>query len=161
MHLTLDLPDTIVSLLGDAPERTIYALIKAHLSPPPAVAPLGRPVINAERDQEILDKAVAGATHAAIANEYGISTIRVSQIVARGKPTPAERVAKNVDRDAAIADESVAGSTYIAIANKYNLSSIRVSQIVAQGKVAAQARQQVIMNARIMAALGGNSYRKN
>ena len=153
MHLTLDLPDTIVSLLGDAPERTIYTLIKAHLSPPPAVAPLGRPVVNAERDQEILDKAVAGATHAAIANEYGISTIRVSQIVARGKPTPAERVAKNAERDAAIADESVAGSTYITIANKYNLSSVRVSQIVAQGRDAARARQQAIMHARTVAAL--------
>jgi hypothetical protein len=82
MQLTLDLPDTVVALLGDAPERTIYKLIKAHLAP---AAPRGRRVSNAERDAAIADKAVAGVTHAAIANEYNLSTIRVSQIVSVGK----------------------------------------------------------------------------
>jgi hypothetical protein len=82
MQLTLDLPDTVVALLGAAPERTIYKLIKAHLAP---AAPRGRRVSNAERDAAIADKAVAGVTHAAIANEYNLSTIRVSQIVSVGK----------------------------------------------------------------------------
>lgn len=81
MNLTLDLPDTVVALLGEAPERTIYRLIKAHLAP----ATKGRPVANTERDAAIADKALAGATHAAIANEYGLSTIRVSQIAVQGK----------------------------------------------------------------------------
>jgi transposase len=91
MQITLDLPDAVVSLLGDAPERTIYKLIKAHLSPPADAAPRGRPITNAERDAAIADKAVAGVTHAAIANEYGLSNIRVSQIVAQGKAAALER----------------------------------------------------------------------
>ena len=81
MNITLELPDTVVALLGEAPERTIYRLIKAHLAP----ATKGRPVANTERDAAIADKALAGATHAAIANEYGLSTIRVSQIAVQGK----------------------------------------------------------------------------
>jgi hypothetical protein len=85
MNILLSLPDAVASLLGDPPERTIYRLIKAHLAPAPAAAPRGRPVSNVERDATIADKAVAGATHAAIANEFGLSTIRVSQIVAAGK----------------------------------------------------------------------------
>ena len=86
MHLTLELPDTVVALLGEAPERTIYRLIKAHLAPAPApAAPRGRRISNAERDATIADQAVAGKTHAAIANEHKLSTIRVSQIVAAGK----------------------------------------------------------------------------
>jgi transposase-like protein len=85
MNITLELPDTVVALLGEAPERTIYRLIKTHLAPAPAAAPRGRPVSNAERDAAIADKALAGATHAAIANEYGLSTVRVSQIAVQGK----------------------------------------------------------------------------
>ena len=81
MNITLELPDAVVALLGEAPERTIYRLIKAHLAP----ATKGRPVANTERDAAIADKALAGATHAAIANEYGLSTIRVSQIAVQGK----------------------------------------------------------------------------
>ena len=67
----------------------------------------------------------------------------------------------NTERDNAIADKAIKGIPLRAIAKEHGLSYIRIQQIVAKGKVAAQARQQVIMNARIMAALGGNSYRKN
>lgn len=137
MNLTLELPDAVVSLLGPSPERTIYQLIKAHLAP----AAGGRPVTNVERDQEIVAKAAAGATHAAIANSYGLSTIRVSQILARARgPALAGRPEKNVERDREIADKAIAGATYIALGNEYGLSSIRISQIVAQGKTAAYAR---------------------
>ena len=138
MNITLELPDTVVALLGDAPERTIYRLIKAHLAPAPASAVGGRPVVNTERDQEIAAKAAAGATHAAIANSYGLSTIRVSQILARTRV--AGRPKNNVERDREIADKAIAGATYIALGNAYGLSSIRISQIVAQGKTAAYAR---------------------
>ena len=134
MNLTLDLPDTVVALLGEAPERTIYRLIKAHLAP----ATKGRPVSNVERDAAIADKALAGATHAAIANSYGLSTVRVSQILARTRV--AGRPKNNVERDREIADKAIAGATYIALGNEYGLSSIRISQIVAQGKTAAYAR---------------------
>ena len=85
MHITLDLPESVVSLLGDAPERTIYKLIKAHLAAPAEAPQRGRPVHNAERDAAIADKAVAGVRHHIIAKEYGLSIIRVSQIVAQGK----------------------------------------------------------------------------
>ena len=138
MNITLELPDTVVALLGDAPERTIYRLIKAHLAPAPASAVGGRPVVNTERDQEIAAKAAAGATHAAIANSYGLSTVRVSQILARTRV--AGRPEKNAERDREIADKAIAGATYIALGNEYGLSSIRISQIVAQGKTAAYAR---------------------
>jgi Mor family transcriptional regulator len=138
MNITLELPDAVVSLLGPSPERTIYQLIKAHLAPAPAPAVGGRPVVNTERDQEIAAKAAAGATHAAIANSYGLSTVRVSQILARTRV--AGRPEKNVERDREIADKAIAGATYIALGNAYGLSSIRISQIVAQGKTAAYAR---------------------
>ena len=86
MHITLDLPESVVSLLGEAPERTIYRLIKAHLAPPADThKPRGRPIHNAQRDAAIADKAVAGVRHNIIAKEYGLSIIRVSQIVAQGK----------------------------------------------------------------------------
>ena len=151
MHITLELPDAVVSLLGEAPERTIYQLIKTHLAPAPAPAVGGRPVVNTERDQEIVAKALAGATHATIANSYGLSTIRVSQILARTRV--AGRPERNTERDREIADKAIAGATYIALGNAYGLSSIRISQIVAQGKPAAHDRQRTIMNARILAAL--------
>lgn len=141
MNITLELPDTVVALLGEAPERTIYRLIKAHLAPAPAPAVGGRPIVNTERDQEIVAKAAAGATHAAIANSYGLSTVRVSQILARTREHAlAGRPEKNAERDRDIADKAIAGATYISLGNEYGLSSIRISQIVAQGKTAAYAR---------------------
>jgi len=87
MQITLELPDSVVSLLGDDPERTIYKAIKAHLS----AATKGRPITNAARDIAISDAAISGKTHAAIAKEYDLSIIRVSQIVAQGKAAAYER----------------------------------------------------------------------
>ena len=94
--------------------------------------------MNPERDQEIVAKALAGATHATIANSYGLSTIRISQITARNKDG---RPVKNTARDLAIADRAVEGITHAVIANEYGLSMARVNQIVAQGKAAAYARK--------------------
>jgi hypothetical protein len=79
MQITLEIPDSVLSLLGDDPKRTIHKAIKAHL------AKRGRPITNAERDAAIADKAVAGVRQYIIAKEYGLSIIRVSQIVAQGK----------------------------------------------------------------------------
>jgi Mor family transcriptional regulator len=140
MQITLELPDAVVSLLGPSPERAIYQLIKAHLAPPPAAAKPGRPIANTERDENILNEVLAGATHASIANRYGLSTIRISQIVSRSK---SERPAKNKHevRDQAIADRAVDGITHAVIANEYALSMARVNQIVAQGKAAAYIRK--------------------
>ena len=89
MQITLELPDSIVSLLGEAPERTIYKLIKSHLND----TTMGRPITNSQRDAEIADKAVAGVRHVIIANEYNLSIIRVSQIVAQGKAAARQRLA--------------------------------------------------------------------
>ena len=138
MNITLDLPDAVVSLLGPSPERTIYQLIKAHLAPPPAKAKAGRPIANTERDANILSEVLAGATHASIANKYGLSTIRISQIASRSKDG---RPVKNTARDLAIADRAVDGITHAVIANEYGLSMARVNQIVAQGKTAAYVRK--------------------
>lgn len=93
MILHLELPDTVVSMLGDSPERTIYRLIKSHLTTQPHPN-AGRPPINAERDATIADKALAGARYAALANEYGLSLIRISQIIAVGRLAANERRAK-------------------------------------------------------------------
>ena len=89
MQITLELPDSIVSLLGEAPERTIYKLIKSHLN----ATTMGRPITNSKRDAEIADKAVAGVRQVIIANEYNLSIIRVSQIVAQGKAAARQRLA--------------------------------------------------------------------
>ena len=144
MNITLDLPDAVISLLGPAPERVIYKLIKAHLAPPK----VGRPIANTNRDADIVNEASAGATHASIANKYGLSIVRISQIIAR---STVERPAKNVTRDQGIADRAVAGITHATIANEYGLSMARVSQIVAQGKAAAYARHAAKTNDTIRA----------
>ena len=85
MILHLELPDTVVSMLGDSPERTIYRLIKAHLAPAHASTPRGRPTANAERDATIADRALAGTRHVALANEYDLSLVRIAQIVSLGR----------------------------------------------------------------------------
>lgn len=43
----------------------------------------GRPVVNTERDADIYAKTRTGITHATVATEYGISLVRVGQIVAK------------------------------------------------------------------------------
>lgn len=82
MLFTLEIPENVVTLLGDDPTRTIHKAIKAYII---ANGQRGRPVTNAERDAAIADKAVAGVRHHIIAKEYGLSMVRVSQIVAQGK----------------------------------------------------------------------------
>jgi hypothetical protein len=93
MQITLELPDSVVSLLGEAPERTIYKLIKTHLNN----TTMGRPIINSQRDAAIADKAVAGVRHVIIANEYNLSIIRVSQIVAQGKAAALQRQSEKLN----------------------------------------------------------------
>jgi pilus assembly protein TadC len=95
MQITLELPDSVVSLLGEAPERTIYKLIKSHLN----ATTMGRPITNSKRDAEIADKAVAGVRHVIIANEYNLSIIRVSQIVAQGKAAAHQRRIEKTNAD--------------------------------------------------------------
>lgn len=82
MQFTLEIPENVVSLLGDDPTRTIHKAIKAYII---ANGQRGRPIHNAERDAAIADKAVAGVRHHIIAKEHGLSIVRVSQIVAQGK----------------------------------------------------------------------------
>lgn len=93
MKIALELPDSIVSLLGEAPERTIYKLIKAHLND----TTMGRPITNSKRDADIADKAVAGVRHVVIANEYNLSIMRVSQIVAQGKAAAHQRQSETLN----------------------------------------------------------------
>lgn len=93
MQITLELPDSVVSLLGEAPERTIYKLIKSHLN----ATAMGRPIINSKRDADIADKAVAGVRQVIIANEYNLSIIRVSQIVAQGKTAALQRKSEKLN----------------------------------------------------------------
>ena len=96
MQITLDLPENVVSLLGEHPERAIQRAIKNYLShPEPSdqtpTLKAGRPITNAVRDIAIADKAVAGIAHAVIANEYNLSIIRVRQIAAQGRAAAYER----------------------------------------------------------------------
>jgi hypothetical protein len=93
MQITLELPDSVVSLLGEAPERTIYKLIKSHLN----ATTMGRPITNSKRDADIADKAVAGVRHVVIANEYDLSIMRVSQIVAQGKAAALQRQSEKLN----------------------------------------------------------------
>jgi transposase len=51
---------------------------RLHLNPA-----AGRPVVNTDRDADIYAKTQTGRTHAAVAAEYGISIVRVGQIVAK------------------------------------------------------------------------------
>lgn len=51
---------------------------RLHLAPA-----VGRPIVNTDRDAEIYAKTRTGITHATIAAEYGISIVRIGQIVAK------------------------------------------------------------------------------
>lgn len=71
---------------GSTPAKVVLSLLKHWDSPEPTktkAAPAKAPKIdNTARDQEIWELARAGSTHAKIAAQYGLSVIRVSQIVA-------------------------------------------------------------------------------
>ena len=97
MQLTIDIPDHIYALLdashpNGAAAATALA-IKRHIKAKVSTQQ-GRPAgLNDERDAAITDKALAGTRHASLANEYGLSIIRIHQIVAQGKAAAYERQA--------------------------------------------------------------------
>jgi len=70
------------------PARTLRLAIEhlqkdtARLQLTPTV---GRPIVNTARDADIYSKTRQGITHATIAAEYGISIVRIGQIVAKQK----------------------------------------------------------------------------
>jgi len=84
MQLTLTLPDEIYDILAQShikgAEAAAMVALKRYLKALPTTR------TNTERDQIIADKAVAGTPLRALAAEYGLSYIRIQQIVAKGKP---------------------------------------------------------------------------
>lgn len=92
----------------------------------------GRPVVNTERDADIYARTRSGVTHAAVAAEYGISLVRVGQIVAkqramRNDPVkPATRRAPILDADT-LALDMASGISIAQVAAKYSLTVDEVS----------------------------------
>jgi hypothetical protein len=82
--LTLTLPAEVYDLLAQShtkgADAAAMVALKRYLKTLPATRS------NAERDKAIADKAVAGTPLRALATEYGLSYIRIQQIVAKGKP---------------------------------------------------------------------------
>jgi len=80
--LTLTLPAAVYDLLAQAhpkgAEAAAQQALKQYLSKP-------KPRDNAARDIEIADKFVAGTRQVQLAKDYGLSYIRIQQIVAKGR----------------------------------------------------------------------------
>jgi Mor family transcriptional regulator len=83
MQLTLTLPDSIYDILAQShtkgAEAAAMVAVKRYLKSLPSTT-------NAERDEAIADKAVNGTSLKTLAQDYGLSYIRIQQIVAKGKP---------------------------------------------------------------------------
>jgi hypothetical protein len=80
-----------------AVEQLAKDTTRLHLNPA-----AGRPIINSERDADIYAKTRTGLTHAAVAAEYGISIVRVGQIVAKQRAMRKDTInapTKNVSRN--------------------------------------------------------------
>jgi hypothetical protein len=55
----------------------------------------GRPIVNGDRDADIYAKTQTGITHAAVAAEYGLSIVRVGQIVAKQRAMRKDSIKPN------------------------------------------------------------------
>lgn len=94
---------------------------RLHLS-----APVGRPIVNSDRDADIYAKTQAGLTHAAVAAEYGLSIVRVGQIVAKQRAMrkdttsirrlPLAKAAVGLDVDAGMSFEDAAAKYGLTVA---------------------------------------------
>jgi hypothetical protein len=96
----------------------------------------GRPVVNTDRDADIYAKTRTGITHAAVAAEYGISIVRVGQIVAKQRAMRKDPIAAH-PRTLPLTKSSVgldmaAGMSAEDVAVKY-----RISEAEAQDRHAA------------------------
>lgn len=82
MQLTLTLPDSIYDILAQShtkgAEAAAMVAVKRYLKSLPSTT-------NAERDEAIADKAVDGTPLKTLAQDYGLSYIRIQQIVGKGK----------------------------------------------------------------------------
>lgn len=93
----------------------------------------GRPIVNSERDADIYAKTRTGTTHATIAAEYGISLVRVGQIVARQRAMrkeslPARHKHTPILDAATLALDMDNGMPVVQVAAKYSLTAEEVSE---------------------------------
>jgi hypothetical protein len=84
LTLTLTLPADVYDLLAHShtkgADAAAMVAVKRYLKTLPTTR------TNAGRDAAITDKAIAGTPLRTLATEYGLSYIRIQQIVAKGKP---------------------------------------------------------------------------
>ena len=90
MQITLTIPEPYAAAIATlaagqsiTPEQWAVRTLRAALRPK-ETKPLGRPTANAQRDAEIRAKLAAGASYQGLADEYGLSKIRIQQIKAAG-----------------------------------------------------------------------------
>lgn len=77
--LTLELPEQFAKVLASKHPRGLEAAAAVALK---GYVTGGRPVVNTERDKEIIRLILDGKRRADIAREYKLSTIRINQIAA-------------------------------------------------------------------------------
>jgi hypothetical protein len=96
MQLTLTLPDHIYDLLSHShskgAEAAAMVALKRYLKSLPTTT-------NADRDLEIADKAVHGTPLKTLAKAYGLSYIRIQQIVSKGRAAAYARQADKIKQD--------------------------------------------------------------
>jgi hypothetical protein len=96
MQLTLTIPDHIYDLLAQSHSKGADAAamvaLKRYLKSLPTTT-------NADRDATIADKAVAGTPFKTIAQDHGLSYIRIQQIVSKGKAAAYMRQADKTNAD--------------------------------------------------------------
>lgn len=135
---------------------------RLHLNPA-----AGRPVVNTDRDADIYAKTQTGRTHAAVAAEYGISIVRVGQIVAKQRamrkdPTPRKlpitKAAIGLDMDNGVSAETAAAKYGVTVdealerhaAYRANLPS-NPNQLdrINAGRIAEQATPQEVLTLKV------------
>lgn len=141
--LTLEVPDNYYQRLlvvGEQdPARGAVRAIRAGLAAMDAPT-RPQPIAPADRRPHVIKRVREGARNAEIAAELGLSTPRVSQLIAEavaaGDLAPDHRRAgrprQNAERDAAISNAVAQGLSRAAVALSHGLSLARVDQIVAR-----------------------------
>lgn len=89
---------------------------------------------NGKRDAEIAQRVWAGETQASVAQEFGLSVNRVSQIMATRK-SPTAKPDRFAERNHLILDRIRSKVPRAVIAKEFGLSVIRINQIAGNAKI--------------------------
>ena len=127
----------LLERLEDRPE--ILAEMREILNQKLRPARVGRPTVNAKRDEEIAAKVWAGTDRRVVCHEYGLSLPRINQILAYHRNPNPMPIDKNIERNRLILERVKMKVPRAKIAKEFGLSLGRISQIVDMAKAHGEA----------------------